>query len=112
MVREILLMLLSQAGWRTEAAETGEEALAHWQEGGADLILMDMQLPESGGLEMAGRIRELEKGKGARTPIIALCAHARDGLRDECLDAGMDDFLLKPFRKETLLARIVRHLGG
>jgi PAS domain S-box-containing protein len=112
MVREILLMLLSQAGWRTEAAETGEEALAHWQEGGADLILMDMQLPESGGLEMAGRIRELEKGKGARTPIIALCAHARDGLRDECLDAGMDDFLLKPFRKETLLARIARHLGG
>ncbi|WP_027716358.1 PAS domain S-box protein [Desulfuromonas sp. TF] len=112
MVREILLMLLSQPGWRTEVAESGSDAIARWQENRTDLILMDLQLPELGGLEAAGRIRELEKTKGGRTPIIALSAHARNGIRDECLEAGMDDFLLKPFRKEILLSRIARHLGG
>jgi CheY-like chemotaxis protein len=93
-------------------AESGSDAIARWQENGTDLILIDLQLPELGGLEAAGRIRELEKAKGGRTPIIALSAHARNGIRDECLEAGMDDFLLKPFRKEILLSRIARHLGG
>ena len=110
MVREIILMLLNQAGWRTEVAESGNEAIARWQENGTDLILMDLQLPELGGLEAAGRIRDMEKAKGGRTPIIALSAHARNGLRDECLKAGIDDFLLKPFRKDILLSRISSHL--
>ena len=71
-----------------------------------DLILMDMQMPEMDGLEATRRIRELETEYGCTdkrvTPIIALTANAMKEHRDECLAAGMNGYLAKPFDREEL----------
>lgn len=71
-----------------------------------DLILMDMQMPEMDGLEATRRIRELEGEFGCTgkrvTPIIALTANAMKEHRDECLAAGMNGYLAKPFDREEL----------
>lgn len=69
-----------------------------------DLILMDMSMPEMDGLEATQNIRNIETNVGLhRTPIIALTANAMKGDRQRCIDAGMDDYLSKPIRKELLL---------
>lgn len=83
-------------------AENCQEAVARWQAGGINLILMDLQMPEMNGLEAARQIRELEVVRDRRTCIFALTAHVRPEDRQECLTAGMDGFLVKPLRMEEL----------
>ena len=79
-----------------------------------DVILMDVQMPEMDGLSATTEIRRLEEQLGwPRTPVVALTANAMDADRQRALDAGMDDFLAKPIRKEmllTVLARIEKRL--
>jgi CheY-like chemotaxis protein len=75
-----------------------------------DLILMDLQLPEMGGLEAAGRIRATEQG--TRVPIVALTAHAMSGAREVCLAQGMDDFLGKPIDARGFLGVVRSWLGS
>jgi CheY-like chemotaxis protein len=67
-----------------------------------DLILMDIQMPVMNGLDATKEIRELEKGTERRIPIIALTAHAMKGNREQCLEAGMDDYLAKPINPGQL----------
>ena len=77
-----------------------------------DLVLMDLQMPEMGGLEAAQAIREREQGSGGRRlPLVALTAHAMQGDRQRCLDAGMDGYLAKPIDVDELIAA-VEHFGG
>jgi CheY-like chemotaxis protein len=88
----------------------GEAALAAAGGGGFDLVIMDVQMPGMDGLSAAGRIRGLG-GRGARIPIIALTANAMPGDREQCLAAGMTDYLAKPLSLEALAAAMARSLG-
>ena len=67
-----------------------------------DLVIMDWQMPELDGLEATRRVRQAEGGSDRRVPILALTANALVGDRERCLDAGMDDFLSKPFQLQDL----------
>lgn len=112
MVRDVILMILSRRKWQTSVAETGREAVRKWQSGRFDLILMDLQMPDMDGLEATREIRSLEVGTGRRIGIVGLTAHANSQIRHECLAAGMDDFLAKPFESANLYAVIERCLTG
>lgn len=93
-------------------ATNGVEAVTLWQEKKPGLILMDLQMPEMGGLDATRKIRELEQKSGAEKPttIIALTAAAMKEDRDECFEAGMDGVLTKPIDtgklKEIVNARL------
>ena len=69
-------------------------------------------MPEYSGLEVVGMIREHEKGTGRQTPVIALTAHAMTGDRERCIEAGMDDYVAKPIKRDELLSVINRVRAG
>jgi two-component system sensor histidine kinase/response regulator len=80
--------------------ENGREAVEVAGRAGYDLILMDVQMPEMDGMEATGFIRK----QGYRQPvIIALTANAMQGDREQCLTAGMDDYICKPVRLDELM---------
>lgn len=83
--------------------ENGAEAVDRYSEMAPDLILMDLSMPVMDGYEAARRIRaiEFERGNG-RTPIIAATAHAHEEDHKKCFEAGMDDVIAKPFRKQMI----------
>lgn len=96
--------LLNKAGHEVILVENGREALEAWEAEQPDLILMDVQMPVMDGLEATQLIRGLEQDKQfSPTPIIALTANALERDRQQCLAAGMDDFLSKPFQIQALL---------
>jgi CheY-like chemotaxis protein len=87
----------------------GQEVLTALEAPGAppfDLILMDVQMPHMDGFEATARIREREKGTSTHIPIVALTAHAMKEDREICLQAGMDDYVAKPFKTAELFAVI------
>jgi len=71
-----------------------------------DLILMDYKMPDMTGLECAKKIREIDRSLDRHTPIIAVTARAMPGDREKCLEAGMDDYLSKPFTIDQLNNKI------
>lgn len=95
--------LLEGAGASVETAANGKEAVEKAAETLYDLVIMDLMMPVMDGLEATRRIREQE-AESNRVPIVAMTAHATEGFRDRCLEAGMDDYLSKPFKKERFLA--------
>lgn len=98
----LTLKLLERLGYNAIATANGSEVLAALKLVNYDLILMDCQMPEMDGFEATRRIRLQEKATGQHIPIIALTANAMSGDDKKCLAAGMDDYLSKPIRKETL----------
>ena len=98
--------LLEQKGHSVRAASNGREALELLQRETVDLILMDIQMPEMGGVEATAAIREKEKATGGHIPIIALTAHAMKGNREKYLRAGMDGYVSKPIRREEVFDAI------
>ena len=88
-------------------ADNGRQALELLGRERVDLVLLDVQMPEMGGLELTAAIRAAESKE--HLPIIALTAHALKGDRERFLQAGMDDYLCKPIRPAELLAAIERH---
>jgi signal transduction histidine kinase/CheY-like chemotaxis protein/ligand-binding sensor domain-containing protein len=100
---------LAKLGYSADVVATGAAAVAAWCNSKYDLILMDCQMPDLDGYEATRRIRELEAGS-ARIPIVALTAHAADGAQQECLAAGMDDYLTKPLERAKLAACLQRWL--
>jgi two-component system sensor histidine kinase/response regulator len=94
--------MLESWGQRVTIAVDGREALGLFDQQSFDVILLDLQMPEMDGLETAACIRQRELKSGKRTPIIALTAHAGPNFRDECMAAGMDEFLTKPLHPRKL----------
>jgi signal transduction histidine kinase/ActR/RegA family two-component response regulator len=103
--------LLQKRGFRTILAKNGREAFEMLEREPVDLVLMDVQMPEMDGFEATRRIREQEKKTGAHLPIVAMTAHALDGDREKCLDAGMDAYLAKPVQSAQLYKMIEEMLA-
>jgi len=108
--RELAVAILAKLGHAVVVAGNGLQTLAALAQQPFDLVLMDVQMPEMDGLEAATRIRASEKGTGRHLPIIALTAHAMKGDREQCLAAGMDDYVTKPIRRPELVGAIERLL--
>ena len=101
-VRQALDRALRFEGYQTEAAEDGPSALGAHAERPADAIVLDVAMPRMDGLEVCRRLRQA----GDHTPVLMLTARAAVNDRVAGLDAGADDYLVKPFALEELLARI------
>jgi len=115
--QEVARHMLQSLGCAVEVAENGRVALERLATTGpVDLILMDCQMPVMDGFEATDAVRERERvaGASASCPIIALTANALAGDREQCLAAGMDDYVSKPFKLEELERVLTRWLpaGG
>lgn len=95
-------------GMKIIEAFNGLEAIERLKSSKVDLILMDLRMPEMGGLEATEIIRN---EMGLQTPIIALTANAYKTEIDRCLKAGMNDYVLKPFDEDTLIEAILRNIA-
>jgi two-component system, sensor histidine kinase and response regulator len=115
--QQVALGILQISGYSVTVVNNGREALEAHAQGGFDLILMDCHMPEMDGFEAtrAIRLRERTSLGARRLPIIALTANAMARDREECLDAGMDDHLSKPFNMlalQEMLERWMAHAAG
>jgi two-component system sensor histidine kinase/response regulator len=104
--RRLACRVLEKAGHRVLQAQDGREVLALLEREPVDLILMDVQMPEMDGFAATRELRRREQTTGRHLPVLALTAHAMSGDEERCLAAGMDGYLIKPFKTEELLARI------
>ena len=100
--QKLAVRLLEKKGYRVTVAENGLAALACLEKQRFDMILMDVQMPEMGGLEATRSIRERERRSGGHIPIVAMTANAMKGDRERCLESGMDDYVSKPVLAEEL----------
>src|ERR1035438_3332869 len=100
--QKVACHLLEKLGHIVVLASTGRQVLDILERQCPDVILMDVQMPEMGGLEATAAIRLKEKERGGHVPIIGLTAHALSGDREKCLQAGMDAYLAKPVHREDL----------
>jgi signal transduction histidine kinase/CheY-like chemotaxis protein len=100
--------LLEKLGHVVLTAATGREAAEQAAREQPDLILMDVQMPEMDGFEATAAIRGAEAGTDRRVPIVALTAHALQGYREQCVAAGMDEYLTKPIKLDDLGRTIAR----
>ena len=105
--QHLMLLLLERMGYRADIAANGIEALQALQRQFYDAVLMDVQMPEMDGLEATRRIRQ-EFSSSDQPRIIAMTANAMRGDREVCLAAGMDDYISKPIRIESLVSCLNR----
>ena len=105
--QKVAIALLKKAGHTVDVVDDGKKALENNKRRKYSLILMDVQMPIMDGLEATRHIRMWEAGK-EHTPIIAMTAHAMQGDRDRCIEAGMDDYIAKPLDKRVLFTTIER----
>ncbi len=103
--------MLRLLGCTSSVAENGVQAIAAWQNGNWDLILMDISMPEMDGYQATANIRRLEEQSGQHIPIIAMTANTQPADIEHCRAAGMDDHLAKPLTLETLTARLQHWLN-
>ena len=110
----VVSSVLDELGYSYDVATNGMEGVRRVERGAYDLILMDVQMPGMDGFESTRRIRQMESERGGhRTPIVAMTAHVFDRDKHKCLEAGMDDFIPKPFdpkQLESVLSRLITHL--
>jgi PAS domain S-box-containing protein len=100
--------LLKRRGHEVTVVNDGVGAVDACLQTDFDLVLMDIQMPICDGLEATRRIRRAENEVGAHTPIVAMTAHAFEGDREKCIEAGMDDYLAKPVRAAMLFKTVER----
>ncbi len=106
--QKVTIGLLQQAGFATELAVDGLEAIQAFRSKPFDLVVMDCQMPRCDGWAATRAIRKMEiaTNSGRRLPIIALTAQALTGDREKCLASGMDDYLTKPVDRELFIQSV------
>jgi len=104
--QKLAIGLLKKHGHKVTVANNGREAVELLESQDFDVVLMDVQMPELDGMEATRIIRQREQQSGGHVPIIALTAHALKGDREQCLEAGMDDYLSKPIRSKDLYEKL------
>jgi len=111
---ELTAEILQACGCTTATAADGAAALAMLETGSFDLVLMDWHMPQMDGLTATRKLRaaELARTPGKRVPIIGITASVMPGDREACIDAGMDDFLAKPFTFDELIEVLRRWLAA
>ncbi|MDY6804312.1 MAG: PAS domain S-box protein [Cyanobacteriota bacterium] len=106
--QKVAVLSLERLGYRADVANNGIEALEAVRRQHYDLLFMDVQMPEMDGLEATRRICKMFD-RVLRPWIIAMTAHAMEGDRQECLEAGMNDYISKPVRAEALMMALSRY---
>lgn len=106
--RDLTMHVLNSWNFDVDVAESGAKALSRLQRQTYDLVLMDVQMPEMDGYQTTQAIRRELK---LALPIVALTAHSNQSERTKCLDAGMDDYISKPFDELELFGMITRQLA-
>ncbi len=105
--RKVGLSILRKLGYQADTAQDGREVLQALQSRAYDILFLDVQMPEMDGLEAARQIRQ-QWPAGKRPRIVAMTGHALLGDREQCLAAGMDDYITKPIRIGDLRAVLER----
>jgi CheY-like chemotaxis protein len=108
--QKVACRTLERLGYSADTVLDGRAAIAAWETGRYDLILMDCQMPDIDGYAAARHIRSNEK-PNQRIPIIALTADAMKGADEQCFASGMDDYLTKPLDRVKLAACLERWLA-
>jgi two-component system, sensor histidine kinase and response regulator len=106
--QRVAVLMLRKRGFDVTVAGDGRQAVEAFTRERFDLVLMDVQMPEMDGFEALAAMRDAERVSGRRTPVVALTAHAMAEDRDQCLAAGMDDYLSKPLNGARLYETIER----
>jgi two-component system, sensor histidine kinase and response regulator len=107
--QKVLLAILRRLGYNADAVESGDDVLVALERTAYDLVLMDCQMPGMDGYDATREIRRRRTGFSS-IPIVALTAHAMQGDREKCLEAGMDDYLSKPVTPAAVAAVLDRWL--
>ncbi len=107
--QRVAVRMLEKDGHRVIVASRGREALAALEREDFDLVLMDVQSPEVGGLKIAATIRQKEKSTGGHLPVIAMTAGARQDDKQKCLQAGIDGYISKPVQAQELIELVKTH---
>lgn len=108
--QKVVTFNLRKKNYNVIAVADGKEAVEVYFNNKFDLILMDIMLPQMDGYEITKVIRDNEKQTKEHVPIIALTANALENDREKCLNAGMDDYLAKPFTAQELYATMENFL--
>ncbi|MDE3059764.1 MAG: response regulator [Pseudomonadota bacterium] len=109
--RLVATTILDTLGYHCEVAHTGEEVLEKIKQHSFDLVLMDVQMPVLDGYKATRIIREDEARQHKRKlPIIGLTAHVLAGDKEKCLQAGMDDYIAKPFHTDDLQDKLQQYI--
>ena len=103
-IRRVLEAMLGKEGFEVHSASDGEEGLTAIASGGVDLVILDLLMPGTHGLEVLAKIRS-DPQRGT-TPVIILTAKGQDTDREAAFAGGADDFMTKPFSPKKLVARI------
>jgi CheY-like chemotaxis protein len=110
--QEVIVGLLELAGHSCEVVDDGQKVLAAIDRSRFDVVLMDLEMPVMDGFEATASIRSQERESGSRLPIIAMTAHAVQGYREECLQAGMDGHITKPIKPQELFEALSAASAG
>ena len=111
--QQVALGILRKLGLEADVVANGAEAIAALESVAYDLVLMDVQMPKMDGLEATAHIRDPQSAvQNHSVPIVAMTAHAMQGDRERCLEAGMDDYVSKPISPQALADALARWLPG
>jgi two-component system sensor histidine kinase/response regulator len=109
---KVLKIILDKQGLSYEVATNGQLALEMYKKSDFDIVLMDCQMPEMDGLSATRLIRQYEQQTSKRhCPIVAMTANAMSGDKEKCLQAGMNDFIAKPFRTQDLIQKVTKWIN-